>query len=191
MNLAQTHWPGKSRKKNITACLYRDLRVGTSASYNGKDFSRILPSLKNNSLFKQPKKLQITKNHLKFPEMRNLIDSRFSCFVNEKNGLIYSNRGQSHHQKKPALQESRIFRHVKFPSARFFYTEKSNKNLCTEDNSKGETFENIINGGSQYDYEQNKATLFTSNNLLSKERKRKYHVKSEIMTTIYNDRGFI
>jgi hypothetical protein len=187
-----TFHPRKSQTKNITNCLYKDLRVGTSASYNGRDFSRILPNLKNTSIFKNSSKALPMQPNMKLVKPNNLIDSRFSSYLNDIDRKKKSIRGQSQKQKTEHLQESQIFRHVKFPSARFFYTGKKmnlflDESLTNEETSK--VPERTCKFESEKQMENDQA--FGGEYLLSKERKKTFKVKSEIMSSMNKDNVFI
>lgn len=167
-----TYWPGNSRKKNVTNCTYRNLRVGTSASYNGKDFSKILPNLKNNSLFKNPRKMKGLKKEFKFPNIANLVDSRFSTYLNEKDKTMHYIRGRSQRLNKEHMQESQIFLHVKFPSARIFSTTTKNNmflNQSSNTDAGPNTKKKVLNF---YPCQSPRAVKsFVANNLLYKEKK--------------------
>ena len=190
-----TCWPGRSRKKNLTNCIFKDLRVGTSASYNGRDFSKILPNLKNTSIFQNLKRTNAPTNHYHLPQPTNLIDSRFSSYLADPEKMKKStSRGlsQTQNQPKDQMQESQIFRHVKFPSARFFYTGKK-MNLFLEESIRAEKQKHVREGDCQFKSEKLilKKNGFTGEYLLSKERKKNNQVKSEIISSVNKDNAFV
>ena len=122
----------KSQKKNFTSYLHKNLRVGTSASYNGKDFAKLFPKYKQVSTIQYPSNLYKIRQETATPKSPNLIESRLSMSILDKGYTGRSVRPPS--QKIETLQESHIFRQVKFPSARFFYTGKK-LNLTAEKKS--------------------------------------------------------